>query len=344
MISQQDLALLVLVAALSLSSGTVTKAQDATANWTGFSVYGGVAATKLDGDVSVTDTTEYELSTSCVQTADSDDAIGRCGGLLSPIFSLPIDFANKASSALNGDVGVTGTVGVGADFEPIPNIIAGAFADIDWSDTEASFSGGAASTYDEDFVHGLINIETTGTTSFTGKLEYDYSYTLGGRLGMLTLDRKALVYVLGGYTRLEASGNALVNNTVDVDIDLDLGFLGQHDLYNSQFAANGISVKLPDSYEGFTIGAGAQVKLTSSISLKLEGRYTDLGAESVSYSGLTSRDTVLKVHDRGTPDSGCSGVGHNCAYTLTKSAESAGKINIDPEIWSARIALSYSLN
>ncbi len=165
-------------------------------------------------------------------------------------------------------------------------------------------------------------------------MDYGYSYTIGGRIGVLSLDRSALLYVLAGYTRLEMDGVAQVHNSVNFR-----AFNGKID---TGYSANPISVNLPDSFDGFTVGIGTQVKLAQGVSLKLEGRHTDLESKSVQYSGSTDKEHRLLVHNFGPH--GCGNFlnknDDNCASVLRKTASSSGVINVDPDLWSARVLLS----
>ncbi len=235
---------------------------------------------------------------------------------------------NKVFSALDGDPGVFGTVGVAGDVEATPGVVIGAFADIDFSNTDANFSGASSSTIKSLDIYGKELFNLSSTTSVSGSMEVDYTYTFGGRIGVLTLNRQALLYLLGGYTRLELDGAAAtVQNAVDLSI------LGG--TISTGFSGNRISVNLPDNFDGYTVGVGTQVKLTQGFSVKLEGRYSGFESKSVSYSGR-SRDV--------TRDKTWLGCGHwgvsKCNRRITKLTESSGTINVDPEIWSGRILLS----
>ena len=261
-------------------------------------------------------------------------------GSCPPEFEISKVFSNALSSAFNGDTSVFGTVGVGADFEPTTGIVLGAFADIDWSNADLDVSGSGSSSSKGCLISCyLLSVEKTAQTTLNGKIDYDYSYTLGGRIGMLSLDRQSLLYVLAGYTRLETDGKAQINNSIDIDVDA----LGHH-LFDASYAASGISVSLPDSYQGFTVGAGAQVILSSIWSLKLEGRYTNLQSETVKYSAKSSDSKTINSYERGCGSASTTDAAVDCAYNLNVSADSNGSIDIDPEIWSGRVVLSLKLN
>ena len=305
-------------------------------SWTGFSVWAGGGGHELDGDVNVRDTTTRSIGIECEETSDSPDGIG----FLIPCIELgPFSrsVTNRIASSLNGDPGVFGTVGVGYDFEATPGVVIGAFADIDWSNADASFSGNSTSVLKSIEVHEKEFLALSSTTSVSGSMDYGYSYTIGGRIGVLSLDRSALLYVLAGYTRLEMDGaTAQVQNT------LDLSLFDGYKTFSS--AGNPISVRLPDSFDGYTIGVGGQVKLTQAISIKLEGRYSGFESKSVSYSSSKTKEIDLLVHNVGIGS--CKGklfkFDDNCRSVLKKTTSSSGKIDIDPEIYSLRAALVFS--
>jgi len=274
----------------------------------------------------------------CRETSDPYGIVG----YFIPCFELgPFSKANTNSivSSLNGDPGVFGTVGVGYDVEATPGVVIGAFADIDWSNADANFSGSSNSTIKELTIDRwgrekeIFNLNST--TSVSGSMDYGYSYTIGGRIGVLSLDRSALLYVLAGYTRLEMDGaTAQVHNSVN--------FRAFHGIIDTGYSANPISVNLPDSFDGFTVGIGTQVKLSQAWSIKLEGRYSGFESKSVAYSGSTEKDHSLLVHNKGHNGCGSKYKKDNCESFLAKTASSSGKIDIDPEIYSLRAALVFS--
>jgi opacity protein-like surface antigen len=317
---------------LALLAGAALPAQADGYRWTGISVYAGGGGNQLGGDVGIGDTTKYSAEIDCESVGNTPHALPLFGCKeLGPIAAT---LSNKLGAALNGDAGIFGTVGVGADYQIMPRFVVGAFADIDWSNTDADFSGKAQSSYKIDHL-----LKITSTTQANGKLDYDYSWTVGGRVGVLSEDRRALLYVLGGYTRLNTSGSAQISNSVDAS--LEIPFIGS---IGAGFDAKPFTVGLPKSFDGATVGIGGEVKLTNFMSLKLEGRYTNLQAQSVTYSAYSSDKKTLAVFEKGCSSSPPSLVDTDCAAVLKTSANSKGVIDVDPEIWSGRAALSFMLN
>jgi opacity protein-like surface antigen len=306
-----------LVSGLAAGSSFAQAQSAPDGSWTGFSIYAGGGASSLRGDVDVADTTSYSAEIECRPVTGIDYPAGFCFEA-GPIGT---NRFHNANSQMNGNAEFLGTVGVGADMEVTSGLVIGAFADIDWSNGEASFTASGSSD-------GRI---FAANTTAAGTLEQDYSYTIGGRIGLVSLNRQALLYVLAGYTHMEASGQALINNSIGLELGpFDIG-------YN----AAPVAVGLPDSYDGATFGIGAEVKLSSLWFLKLEGRYTNLQAESVGYASSSSASQFLGGYENGP---GCGPPATDCQQFLTVDSDSEGSVKIDPEIWSGRIALGIKLN
>ena len=235
----------------------------------------------------------------------------------------PVAASNTNSlSASDNDTAVLGTVGVGVDYEFVRNFVIGAFADIDWSDAEVDLSATEKSKF------GPKNAFSSSTT-INANLEFDYSWTVGGRLGVLSLNRQALLYVLGGYTEMHADGSLKISNDTNGP-------------FNALFG-DGATVKLPDDYQGYTLGAGTEVKLSQVWSIKLEGRYTNLSSEGGSYSSASNTKKFLGYTEGGLGNN-CGPGTKDCAAYLTTSTASKGSFDIDADIWSGRVALTYQLN
>ncbi len=299
-------AILSIGAAMIASPGPV-HAQEINWNWTGFSVYGGVGGSWIDGDISVSDRTRHSRRDTCVAIPDTGKRRGKCR---TRRFRPRRPIRNDIFSNFDSDIGVLGTIGVGADFEPVPGIVLGLFADVDVSSAEGSFS--ATST----------NRRRRNRTSLYGEMEHDYSWTIGGRAGLLSLDRSTLVYVLAGYSEVNFDDPSFTIATIR----------------GRRFPA--VQHALPDQFEGLTLGVGTEVKLSNVWSLKLEGRYTDLNSQTLRYADTATRSVAGRVFEHG-----CKGPkGSDCQRFRNFRSRSAGTVDIDPEIWSARIVLSFKLN
>lgn len=287
--------------------------------WSGFSLYAGGGAAALDTDIAIKDTSNFSAATEC-------DVVGPQGnqGFTFCVPLGPISGTNSnAGRASDNDTSILGTVGVGADYEFARGFLIGVFADIDWSDAENDFDLSETSLFGPKKIF-------SSSTSVDAKLDYDYSWTVGGRIGILSLNRQALIYALGGYTELHTDGSANVTNVVS---GLKTPLFGDT-----------LSVGLPSNFSGFTVGAGAEVKLTQAWSLKLEGRYANMSSETVSYSSASDNRTFLGFTEFGPGCNGNVNSGPDCAAFLRTTTSSKGSFDIDPDIWSGRVTLSYQFN
>jgi outer membrane immunogenic protein len=126
-----------------------------------------------------------------------------------------------------GGEGIFGTVTVGYDYMINSRWVAGIFADYDFASnlsTEISFPGGGISG------------------------DHEYSWAVGGRLGMLT-SPTTLWYGTAGYT--------------ETKFDVDIG---------------GISIP---KFSGYFLGAGAESQLGGGWSLRGEYRFSQFDSETV---------------------------------------------------------------
>ncbi len=165
-----------------------------------------------------------------------------------------------------------GTLQLGYDRHLNPGFVVGVFADYDFQgDNAASF---AAS----------VPLPLSGgpgdLLSVVGTAEVEDSWTIGGRLGYLA-NPSMLVYGLVGWTHADIS----VSGAYTTNIGLGAPVL---------FAEE-------DSLDAVTVGAGVEMLLVPSISLKFEYRYTDLGGLSAGSSliglagGLSDGDSAVDV-------------------------------------------------
>jgi outer membrane immunogenic protein len=126
----------------------------AVASWTGFWISGGFGYGLMDIDHSVT----------------------------GPVAPFPFfDIGHD-----NGGRGWLGKVGAGLDYQIMPSIVIGAFADAQFSDIKGNYS---------------FNCPTgcPGPTGYTGQIKNDWSWAVGGRVGWVALPG-LLTYVNGGWS------------------------------------------------------------------------------------------------------------------------------------------------
>lgn len=155
--------------------------------------------------------------------------------------SLPVDF-NIGLDGLGGRGGVF-TLTAGADYQLDRNFVVGAFFDYDWMNADTGLSGS---------IGGL----GAASTSF----DVDHAWSIGGRVGFLPT-ANTLLFVTAGYTQADLS---------DMTFNITDGVTS----FSGVLASTG-------TLSGYFIGGGAEVRLTDSLSLKGEYRYSDYGSEDV---------------------------------------------------------------
>lgn len=249
-----------LVFFVSLSSSQSANAQAPTFNWSGLSLGGGVGGTIALNDVTLNGSRNGEIGL-CNPF--------NCGPTFFPLVGL-IQSENFDFNDL-GDASFMGTAQVAYDFQVGQNIVVGAFADIDFaSGNETSFSSTTAA--DLTFLGGLFNAPVSTITA-SGTVEQDFSFSVGGRIGLIATPQ-TLIYGLGAYTQIELE-------------DAQFRFTVTDPLGGG--APTDLTVNMPDSLQGFTIGGGVETKITNSLSMKFEYRYANLEGKSE-----TAADTTLQ--------------------------------------------------
>ena len=287
-------------------------------SWTGITLYGGVGGLVIGGDVSATDKTRYSAEIDCKPVPNQGNLGFTFCNEFGPVSTSPI---NSTTSDIDGGGGVLGTVGIGADFEPIRGVVLGAFADFEMSTSDSDFSLSSSTDFGP---FGFVD----ANTDIKGSMDHEYSFSVGGRLGFVSLDRRSMAYLLLAYTQMNFDDpTATIVNSITGP-------------FGGTLAADPITAELPDKFDGLTFGLGGEVKLTSLWTLRLEGRYTNLQSQSSSYSGGTSSTTSLGFTEFG---SNC-GAPQDCEVLLKTSANSKGSIDLDPDIISGRISIGFKLN
>lgn len=319
---------------ISLAALTVTgtSATAQTYDWSGFSVYAGIGAGRLDADVTVHDETRYHPKyLSCDPIEKKPKGFDYDGKFCHSYtkYRLPHGIAKNAFDAdSNSNFNFLGTAGVAADFEFSPGFVIGAFADADLSNASVDFFGTSKSPLMSK--RKRIKKGPMGSTTIAGELEQDWSFSLGGRLGMLTPNRQGMIYVLAAYTQVHMdSSTATIQNSLHIP-------------YVGVGHAPPISVSMPTTFDGLTLGVGGELKLSNNWSLKAEGRYTNLNSKTVGYSGGGYSKTALGVYKKGYYK--CSKKKNDCQKNLHMHSRSKGTIDVDPDIYSARVVLSYRFN
>ena len=164
------------------------------------------------------------------------------------------DPSSPLSASLNG-LGANGqlaSINAGYDYQVMPSFVVGIFGDYDFHSLKSKLD---------------INIPSA-PLSVHGEFSVNRQWSVGGRIGYLT-SPNTLVFLSAGYTELSAS---------DFTANLSGG------AKNVALAAT-----LPTIAGGF-VGAGFETKLTKSISLRGEYRFTDFGSGPVTLPTINGTD------------------------------------------------------
>lgn len=265
--------------------------------WEGLSVGLGLGVGTMNADISGSGSRNDEIG-SCNPA--------NCEGTFLPFIGL--EQRNSFDLSDSGDAGIFGTVQLGYDWKLRDRWVVGAFVDADWgSDIGADSKQTNA-----------VNLNFFGTpvpllnSSVKSEVEQEWALTVGGRVGLLATPG-TLLYVLAGYTHVELDDAHVKVNFAD---PLG-GFIPAIDSPTS------LKVRLPDSLDGYTLGAGIETKLTRALSLKFEYRYTELDGESEAVS-----KTKVQCCDS------------YYGYVARRIQENA-KADLDVDIHSVRAVLSY---
>jgi len=162
-----------------------------------------------------------------------------------PLISDFVDF-NASLDGLGGQGGAF-TLGAGYDHQLDSKFVLGAFIDYTWHDAETEAS---------------LSLSGLGDDTIRGRIGFDIrdELSVGARLGYLVTPN-ALVFGTVGYSWIDVSDTVLSASAGDESLSLTL-------------ADNG-------SFSGWFLGAGVEAKLTDSISLKAEYRYTNTDGDAI---------------------------------------------------------------
>ena len=226
----------------------------------------------------------------CASTANAGEwtgvYIGIGGGMGAAVHDLtfengPLVPAPAFGAELSG-IGGEGaffSLGAGADYQVNSRFVVGAFFDYDWANIESD----------------VLNLQIGPPVNIAAEanIEVEDVWSVGGRLGYLVTP-STMLFLSGGYSRADIS-----------DLTLSASGLG---------GFGGLTLAGVGDFDGYFIGGGAEIKLTKSLSIKGEYRYTDFDDETI---------TLVP----GTPIAGLVN-----GFVTTK---------LDPDIQTARVALTY---
>lgn len=289
---------LVFIAGFSAQNTASAQAPSPSFNWTGLSLGGGIGASISLSDMSLDGSRNGEIGL-CNPA--------NCGPTFFPLAGLiqaqAFDFENL------GEASFMGTAQVGFDYQIGTNVVVGAFADIDFSSgNETEFS--SSTNTDLSILGGAFNIPLSTITG-AGTVKQDYSFSVGGRVGVLA-SAQTLIYGLGAYTQVELEKAQFQFTVTD-----PLGFIPP---INSP---TNLTVNLPDNLQGFTVGGGVETKISDTLSMKFEYRYSDLEGEA-----RTATNTTIQC----------------CIFIAARRIQEDVRATLDMETHTVRAALSWKPN
>lgn len=284
-----------------------------TSDWTGFSIgIGGggsfsFAETNAAGggefDVSGSDSWmdngyfdgEYTVPTSgasntAYTSGDSDLSGGEAelsaAASMGNAGSLIADFLEGFESDNNdpndtGHAGFLGTSTIGADYQ-LDRFVFGVDAAFSLGRTEIKnqAEGEGGGEIDIEDSGDIASGDGDGDARLDTSLELGNSWSVGARAGFLATD-STLIFGSAGYTSTNAKLKAHFNGDADAEVS------GGED--GEASASWDVEAETEEWMGGYYVGGGVEQLLTSSLSLKLEYRYADLGTietfESLSESG-----------------------------------------------------------
>lgn len=285
-------------AGLSAQIPAFAQSPSSPSNWTGLSLGGGIGASISLTDMSLDGSRNGEIG--LCNPANCGPTFFSLGGLTQ---SQAFDFENL------GEASFMGTAQLGFDYQVGSNFVVGAFADIEFSTgDEADFN--SSTTTNLSILGGAFNVPLSTITG-TGTVEHDYSFSVGGRIGFLAT-AQTLFYGLGAYTQVELEKAEFQFTVTD-----PLGFIPP---INSP---TNLTVNMPDNLQGFTVGGGVETKLSDTLSMKFEYRYSDLEGEARTASNSTIQ---------------C------CLFIAARRIQEDVRATLDMETHTVRAALSWKPN
>lgn len=287
-------------------------------NWTGFSFALGGGLGILTADVNARASRDDTFG-----TCDPDGILPACG-VFTP-FTDPSAFISQ-SHQLNtqdlSDDGLFGTIQLAYDYQFASRWVGGLFVDADLYDIEGHAKHrSSVATGDLDFGPQNDLTEnfdlTLGDTTLDAKVGIDWSISVGGRVGYLATP-DTLLYVLAAYTHAELENARFEVNITDPAQPTAASLLSA---INTHHVLN-----LPDEVDGFTAGAGGEVRLGGAWSLKGEYRFTWLDGEAKRVSSKTVQ---------------CCGAAGAGPDDVAREIRSDANVDMDLDLHTVRAMLAY---
>ena len=302
--------------------------------WTGFSFAagGGIGIFNANVNTFASRDDTVELCTQPIVNSGIE-----CG----VAWTLNETFSNLQDFSIDdlGDEGGFGTIQAAYDFQVGSNWVLGAFVDADLyggMDASAKQTSGSANNFFDIPITGIAApVDFGAASTLTAKTEIglDWGFSVGGRIGWLATP-STLLYFLAAYTHAEL-------DKAQLDVSTDAAFSTNQAGIDSLGGgcpvfggcSLGLTVNLPDSLDGYTLGGGSEVKIGGGPwSIKGEYRYTHLEGESGRLVEASAQG--FATFDAGEPGGPLVGIRRNA---LAKAE--AGIDDID--IHTVRAMLAY---
>jgi len=364
------------VAALLLGGAAIAMAGPAGAtgfssgvSWTGPYVGIGVGAVIMDADTKVNASRNGQID------VDVDALDGQIDLLDATLFPL----AQSQSLNLDGlsDAGVMGTVSLGYDYRlPNSNFLIGAFGAFDFYNVSADFSSkvwaeGGSPSFScgeqdcEELLDGIeIEEDDEQLAAFLaggiigaviahdirdehieidGKIEQDYSYQLGGRMGYIW-NESFMTYFGAAWTRTSIDGHVNVNiaDPLCGGTGADLcSFASEFDGVSLVNTPTSIRLDLDEDVDGYKLLIGGEYALGNAMGgswfLRGQAEYQDFDGITEVFSGQKNQQIFSESFEIGDDNLDLLSV------DVVRQINEAATASIDKEDYSVHAALVYKL-
>ena len=225
--------------------------------------------------------TNYDDDSGGTSDLTASAAMGDAGSLIADFLADGFESENNDPND-TGHAGFLGTGTIGADYQ-LDRFVVGLDASFSLGRTEiknqAEGDGGGGIFVENnsgDFASG----DADGDARLDTSLELGNSWSAGARAGFLATD-STLIFGSAGYTSTNAKLKAHFNGDADAHAS---GGQDSGGVSGDTEASWDVGAETDEWMSGYYVGGGVEQLLTSSLSLKVEYRYADLGTIETSES------------------------------------------------------------